>query len=257
MVKADLHNHLSKDDSVGNGYFNRLVDTTRERLGENAIVGVINRFDTKYEDLICQKGYDREVIERNGSAVYVPEKKIYIVKGQEVTTSQGGLLVLGIPKNVHILEGKSLENTLKESQEKWGIILATNLYNHPNVLNYLLKNSILLEKIDGVETYNGKAEALFPGVLSRYNLNQHSKAFYNFVQKEYSHLGAISSSNGDSFYEIGSSYTELPIPDKNNFKRWLKSSIHQTTLESKRLNRSSMIAATNYFLINNFGTKSD
>lgn len=259
MVKADLHNHLRTSKRVLNGDFNRVIDATSAKLGEDAIIGIVNRSDRKYEELVSQRGYDREFIEGNGSVVYVPEKKVYLVKGQQVQSNEGNLLVLGVPKGVNLLEGKSLEDTIKEAQEKWGIIIASNLLHKNGIWNYLIKNLNLVEYFDGIEVYNSKAEFSCP--LSPYasDANGTAKDFYRFVRGEYFQLGALSSSDGDSFYEIGSSYTELPNPDKNNFKKWLKDSIHKTNLETKRKNSPSRLGAIDHlldsFLIENVGSK--
>ncbi len=259
MVKADLHNHLRTSSRVRSGDFNRVIDITSARLGEDAIIGIINRSDQKYENLVNQKGYDREVIEKNGSVVYVPEKKVYIIKGQEVLSREGSLLVLGVPKWAQLVEGNSLENTIKEAQEKWGIAIANNMLHKNGIWNYLTKNLRILEDLDGIEIYNSKADFSCPLSPYTYNANGTSKDFYHLVQKRFPNLGALSSSDGDSFYEIGSSYTELPNPDKNNFKNWLKNSIHETNLESKRENHPSKIGAIDHILdsilINGIGSK--
>lgn len=162
MVKADLHNHLRTSSRVRSGDFNRVIDITSARLGEDAIIGIINRSDQKYENLVNQKGYDREVIEKNGSVVYVPEKKVYIIKGQEVLSREGSLLVLGVPKWAQLVEGNSLENTIKEAQEKWGIAIANNMLHKNGIWNYLTKNLRILEDLDGIEIYNSKADFSCP-----------------------------------------------------------------------------------------------
>lgn len=244
MVKADLHNHLRTSKRVLNGDFNRVIDIASAKLGEDSIIGIVNRSDRKYEELVSQRGYDREFIEGNGSVVYIPEKKVYIIKGQEVQSNEGNLLVLGVPKGVQLVEGNSLERTVSEAREKWGIVIGSNLLHRNGIWDYLTKNLNLVEELDGIEIYNSKAESSYPFSPYAYNANGTVQDFYRFVRGEYYKLGALSSSDGDCFYEIGSSYTELPNPDKNNFKEWLKDSIHKTNLNTSRRNHPSRIEGT-------------
>ena len=140
MVKADLHNHLRTSKRVLNGDFNRVIDIASAKLGEDSIIGIVNRSDRKYEELVSQKGYYREFIERNGSVVYIPEKKVYIIKGQEVQSNEGNLLVLGVPKGVQLVEGNSLERTISEAREKWGIVIGSNLLHRNGIWDHLTKN---------------------------------------------------------------------------------------------------------------------
>lgn len=239
MVKADLHNHLRTGKHTLDGDFNKAVDYARKNLGKNAILGIINRNDSRYEKLISQKGYFRELSDLDGSSVYVPEKEVYLIKGQEVRTKKGNILVLGLSPRDYVLNGTSLERAISSAKEKGGIVIASAPFYQSGIGNYLIKKRESLKGIDAIEVYNSKAEFSFPIGPFPENANETAKDFYKYVCGIYAPLGAISSSDGNSFYEIGSSYTEFQNPDRKNFKRWLKEEIKRSNLETERKNSSS------------------
>ena len=63
--------------------FDKTINIARKRLGKRGIVGVVNYTDKRYEDFSKLPGYDRTNI---GNAIYIPEKEILIIKGQETPT---------------------------------------------------------------------------------------------------------------------------------------------------------------------------
>ena len=261
MVKADLHNHLRTSEMVLDGDLYRAVRVASKKLGKGAVVGIANnKYDWRYERLLCLEGPHWEFVEKDGSVVHFPEEEVYFVKGHEVKTNQGNLLVLGLPRGVQLAYGKSLEDTIISAQEEGGIIVGSNMLHKDGIWKYLTLNSHLLNDLDGIEVYNSKAG--FPCSFNPCigNANDASSDFYEKrIQKKYPRLGALSSSDGNSFYEIGLSYTVLPEPDKSNFKEWLRDAIHNTNLETERKNRVSILGtidhAASSFFIKKFGYK--
>ncbi|MEK6824170.1 MAG: PHP-associated domain-containing protein [Nanoarchaeota archaeon] len=243
-IKADLHNHLRTSSILEDSDFNNSIDFASKKLGSGACFGLINMHDRRYEKFSALKGYEREWIGENKNAVYIPEKDVLIVRGQEVTTKQGHLLVLGLGYDVHLKNGVSLEETLKKAKDNNGIIIIDHPFYMEGTGNYLEKNSKLLENIDAIEIHNGEASFGLPLGLFPIGANKKAQKFYSKIKNDYPHLGAIASSDGHSIEEIGSSWTEIDKPEYNkNFVCSLKSSIINTNLEiCKEMKNSSFSA---------------
>ena len=208
-VKADLHNHLRTSSHFQEEDFNRAVDITYEGLGQGGILGLANFNDSCYEDFsgLGLRGYDRENI---GNAVYVPEKDILIVKGQEVPTNQGHLLVLCLQQRKHLKTYRSLEDTLKEAKDNNGIIIADHPFYREGIGYHLEQHPELLESFDAIEVHNG--EAVWIPKLAPKNANKKAREFYLTQKRNHPHLGALSTSDGHSFYEVGRNYTLISEP---------------------------------------------
>lgn len=213
MVKADLHNHLRTTSSFKDADFNKAIDKIRKRLGVGGVLGLINFADDRYEDLISRPGYERQNI---GNAVYVPEKDVLIVKGQEIPTQQGHLLVLGIEQNKHMISGRSLKDTLKEAKDNNGTIIADHPFYIDGIGGYLSEHPELMKDIDALEVINGEAHFGVPFTRIPFGANQKAIDFYRDIRTSQEHLGAIASSDGHSFYEIGRAYTHISRPDIQN-----------------------------------------
>jgi hypothetical protein len=94
-VNADLHNHFSTFENIGD-CFNKAINRAKRNLKENGIFAVINAQDKglgRYETFLGLRGYKRVDL---GNSLYVPEQEIYVIKGQEVFTQGGHILVLGL-----------------------------------------------------------------------------------------------------------------------------------------------------------------
>ncbi len=208
LIKADLHNHLRTFTHAKEGDFDLAVDLAYKRLGLGGILGLVNFVETRYELYSQQKSkYGRRVL---GNAVYVPEKDILIVKGQEIATKQGHLLVLGLRERKHLHSGRTLEDSLKEAKDNNGIIIADHPFYKEGVGNYLTGK--LLEQIDALEL-NGEASWI-PGITP---INANLKAINYFLDiKDDFDIGIIANSDGHSFFELGKSFTYFPQPDLKN-----------------------------------------
>jgi len=206
-VKADLHNHLGRYGTFESA--DGVIDIASERLGENGILGIVNCDDKRYEKFVDSLGYE---IINIGNAVYVPKKKILVIKGQEVFC-EAHALIFGLPYRKNI-ERKRLEDALKEATD-----LGTDkVADHPGYNDGIMwidnwKN--LLHYFDSWEAYNSEAELWIPKLTKR-DANEKAIEFYikNIMIEE--DMGICSFSDGHSIREIATSYTWLPFPDIRN-----------------------------------------
>jgi len=221
-MKADLHNHLRTSSNRKKNDFNKAVDTTFKRLGRNSLIGMVNFEDRRYEKFTRQIGrYDRTELD---GAVYIPEKDVTIVKGQEIPTKQGHLLALGLPHGTNLDSGREIKDTIKEVKDNNGIIILDHPFYFEGAGEYIRKNLSLLEDVDAIEVYNGTCSFGFP--IGPLNSDANKKALVFF--EEYSsvmNFGGIVTSDGHSFYEVGRSYSELEDISKENLNDSLKKAI--------------------------------
>lgn len=213
-VNADLHNHLRTGSDMSRLNFNEVINIASQRLGEYGILGLINFEDKRYEQFLRLEGYKRVNL---GNGFYVPEKKLLVVKGQEIPTKQGHVIVLGTEKDKHLKSGMDLESTVEEALKSNGIIIADHPFYHAGLGSYLEQNPSLIEFFDGFEVYNSEAELWVPRLLPR-NANKKAMEFYeqikNYKQiKKELEIGALFCSDGHSLVEIGRSYIQLEIPE--------------------------------------------
>jgi len=190
--------------------FNKTINLAEQKLGANGILGLVNGNDNRYKNFINKKGYERINL---GNSVYVPNKNILIINGQEIFTKQGHLLVIGLSENQRI-KLKDLEDSLKQARDNNSIIIAPHPFFFQGIGSELIHNPKLLKYFDAIEINNG--EAIYG--------NKKTKMFYKLIKEDYD-IGALSSSDGHSLYEIGSNYTLLENPEKDINK--LRKSIKQ------------------------------
>jgi hypothetical protein len=209
MVNADLHNHLRTSSDM-RGIVNLTIDIAQKRLGFGGIIGLINFGDERYESFSEQHGYLRNNL-RN--ALFFPEKDILVIKGEEIATKQGHLLVLGIESGKHLKQKRTLEDTISEAKDNNGIIIADHPYYYKGIGEYLELHQEVLNDINAIEIHNGEASFSFFGLIPR-NANQRAQNFYDGVSHYYPKLGALSTSDGHSLYELGRSWTKMEMPDR-------------------------------------------
>jgi len=242
-IKADLHNHFSTLENFGN-IFNRAMAVAQKNLGKDGIFGVINAQDKgigRYETFLKQGGMKVEDLD---NAFYVPKKDIYVIKGQEVFTQDGHILVLGLNHGARLKDYRILEDSVKEAKDNNGIIIA----DHPCFLDGIFSKKIFgkyLKYCDGIEVHN--SESWIP-TLRCINPNKNAKLLYKLMKEDYN-FGAISTSDGHSVREIGMSYTSLKQPDFSSPERLietLRESIrqHKDWKDDKQVN--SIIGALNH-----------
>ncbi len=219
-VRADLHSHLRTRSDM-TGYFNPAIDIARKRLGEGGIFGLINFADARYEQFAQERGYERQDL---GNALYVPEQDILVVKGQEVPTKQGHVLVLGLEKGKHLAGDKELRDTIKEAKDNNGILIVDHPYSsHGGLGPFLMANPELIRQFDAWEVHNGEA-ALFKGA------NDKAQKIFDEDKILKSLVGQLSSSDGHSTYELGKNWTALRMPI--SYKLLKSSTDMQSTLRA-------------------------
>lgn len=257
MIKADLHNHLRTSSRPTN--LNEVVNATYKKLGKGGVLGVTNFSDFRYENLINSPGYLRQYVGDEKNGIYIPEKDIYIIKGQEIPTKEGHLLVLGTGEGNHLKEGRTLEDTIKEAKDQNGIIVAVHPFYVSNIGNYLKNNPELVGEIDAIEIHNGKASFGFPVGPLPLNANKKAEGFYKEIKQYFPNLGAVSFSDGHSIYEIGSSWTGIEKPDEKNLANSMRTSLQKTNLDSPKKKTKSYLGAIDHIadmlLINQVGNR--
>lgn len=221
-IRADLHNHLMTDPNGMLPGFDYVVDHAHEVLGPGGIVGLVNfshsdQKDERYERFSRSRGYKRVDL---GNAVYVPDKDILIIKGQEIPVSEFGqemhLLVLGLLSGEHLPVGLSLEKTVGLAKDKNGLIVVDHPFFKFGLGRFLEANPAIekevLPHVDAIEVQNGKA-VYGNGRASRY---------FKERKQRFTHLGAINSSDGHSLEEVGTNYSVLAMP--SDYEAQLKTS---------------------------------
>ena len=248
-VKADLHNHLRTSSIFSDGDFNRAVDIASKRLGSGGVLGMVNFYDKRYEDFVGLRGYDRYHTGKSANGIHIPSKNLVIVKGQEVPTKEGHVLVFGLGYDVHLKNYRHLEDTLKEARDNNRIVIADHPFYRGGIGNYLENHQDLLQHFDAIEVHNGEAAFSLPIGNFPEKANERAAIFYNKVFLDHPNLGALSSSDGHSMYEIGSSWTEIDSPeitDKTKFVHSLRNAIRNASFYTERKNTNSVFGAIDH-----------
>ncbi len=236
-IKADFHNHFSTLENIGDNIFDKSIRVAQKNLGIAGIFGVINAQDKgigRYETFLEQGGNN---VKDFGNAFGVPNYGIYVIKGQEVFTQGGHILVLGLNKNVRLKDYRTLEDSLKEAKDNNGIIIADHPFFLDGIFTKQNDKYEIVNKLDAMEIHNGESWLPVPGYV---NANKTAQDFYNGLW-ENCHLGAISTSDGHSIKEIGTSYSILEQPDfstPENLVKSLRKSIreHKDFSQDKKTN---------------------
>lgn len=230
IIKADLHNHLRTNTRANfqEGDFNKAIDIAERRLGKGGVFGLINFDDSNYEAFSRLRGYEREELD---SGFYVPGKEIVVVKGQEVQTKQGHLLVLGLRKDKHLKSGRNveLEDALKEARDEQGIIGLGHPFYLEGLGKYVQAHPKLLDDLYFIEIFNGEAIG---------NANEKARRFFRDMHKDDYIIAGLCASDGHSFYELGKNYTFIREVYRKNLVR----SLRQRIIEAPILGYQSHIS---------------
>lgn len=134
-LKVDLHIH-SKYSEDGSGEISELLDFAIEK------------------DLDAIAITDHDTLEGNKEAQQLSEDRdIFIIPGQEVTTKDGHLLVLGINEEIEPHQG--LRETLDLIEEEGGFTIAPHpFHRYRHGIGGGLKRNY--EKIDAIEVFNSR-----------------------------------------------------------------------------------------------------
>ena len=241
-MKADLHGHVitwdGKDNREVGRYFNKVIDIAAGRLGEGGIISVVNFFGERYEYFVGAEGYRRKFVSIDKRGMHVPEKDIYVVRGQEVPTLQGHLLALATPYGSKIEGGRGMAETLEDIEKFGGISVLVHPFYFNGAGPYVNSCRKLLKKVDAIEVYNGEVVCSLA--------NRKARKFYEEVSREHAHLGALSSSDGHSVGEVGMSWTQICFPDKSFFVESLRGSIRGANLSTPMKKKNSFLGATGH-----------
>ncbi len=203
-VKADFQNHFTTKSRVLNPI--KVAKTVQNKLGKYGLSGLINYQDQRYEAFEKNaEGHGHNL----GNAIYFNSENVIVVKGEEIPTADGDLLVVGTNVGKHLTARRTLEESLKEARDNNGITIITTPFYRSSVGEKLKKNPKLFELCDAVEAYNGLA-----GKIE----NEMADNLYVEHFIDYPHLGALASSDGHTFNEVGLCYTELEMPEYEEIK---------------------------------------
>lgn len=205
-VNADLHNHFCTSHQM-NGLLGKILGRVRCSGKSPAMLGVIdfNNFgeQSRFTQLKREAGdraYDF------GNALYFPIQDVLLVKGQEVPTKEGHLLVVGLDEKQHLRPDESFDYSIRAAQDYNGITIVDHPFSPNGGLgSFLMANRKYLERLDAWEVHNGEA-VLFWGANRKAN-----DTYKEEIQGKYN-IGALSGSDGHSIYEIGRSSTCLDMP---------------------------------------------
>jgi hypothetical protein len=222
ITKADLHNHLATTslmDGLVVPALERAQQTLRGGSAGYGILGLINFEDARYEDFLSKT--PRHLARKDfGNAMFYPEYATLVLNGQEIPTQEGHILALGLPHGTHIKSGQRLEDTIHDANLHDGIVVADHPFYKEGIFARLLKEKggadrikEVIRLLDGMEVHNGEAALWIPGVCPR-NANYKALMHYQKISPEAKeNLGMLACSDGHSIKEIGTSYTNLDMPE--------------------------------------------
>jgi len=227
-VRADLHNHAANIRQ-----FNSLIDVMASRLGEDGILGLLDFFEHRHFSRVAQlPGYERSWLDDRQGAFYVNEKRIVVIGGQELETQDGELVAIGLPLKARLERGRSLEDALKWSKGNGAITLAVHPFYIDGIGPALEKRPALLDYVDAVEVFNPCANFWLPAppFLGCRHANIKALRFYQEVTATRTRpIGACCSSDSHYLSGLGTSFTVLPLPDKQDFNRSLAAGVRTAT----------------------------
>ena len=221
-IKADLHNHLGYRILKDRGGFDKVVDFASKKLGPEGILGVVDfRGLTEdhpfYRDFISMPS-DYNRLYFGGWGFYIPEKRLHVIRGEEVAAFEYGrekhVLVVASSIGRPISPGRSLDDTLRAAEDAGGIIVAP----HPFYVNGMFLNlegpnnrerrHELASRLDAMEVHNGGAVIPF---LAQQFANTSASVEYGVQIEKNPKLGALFVSDGHTLREVATSYTFLDL----------------------------------------------
>ncbi|MCX6746830.1 MAG: hypothetical protein NTU63_01710 [Candidatus Pacearchaeota archaeon] len=216
MIKADIHNHLGRNRA--NPGFDETIDIAHARLGDGGLFGIANSDDFRYEKFVEQKGgeYNRNHVSGD-IGIYVPEKKIFAVKCQEIFSKQGDILAIAMPHGKNV-KSKDARDAIREARDLGAFLDAVHPFYIDGIGKFLEQNPELLQLFSTWEVYNGSA-VFVPGFTIAF-ANKKAMEFYSSNLLEKLGIGMSSSTDGHSAKSIGKCYTELPDMPFTSKKFW-------------------------------------
>jgi len=200
MSNVDLQNHWTTKSRVLTP--DSLSRHALNKLGRNGIVGLVNYGDRRYE--ACAELAESCGLRNVGNALIGMNDQVMIVKGEEVPTRAGDLLVIGTRKGTHLTPKRSLHYSVREAKDNGGIVVITTPYFRSNVGEIIEFKPDLWEYVDAVEVHNGNVGAL---------ANQKAEDLYFLARAMGRPIGCLASSDGHSYGEVGTSYSAISFVD--------------------------------------------
>lgn len=236
-VVADLHTHgwAGQEEGRGQGFLRWCGETGQRNLatiyshaflhGQNTLVGMVNFGDTRYEKIVNTRGQIG-----NGIEIHDDDKKrfvgvhdthnrwVFVLRGQEIPTDKGHVLILGGDRNIPKQYGK-LNDVLNYARDMEAMTVA----DHPTaekgifgeVFSYLTHNgkSLSLNELD-LETHHDQFNLIEPG-------NSNFPEIMERVVKIAERLGInqISSSDSHKLRHLFKGYTVFPELDFETWER--------------------------------------
>lgn len=200
-IRTDLHNHFTTKSRVLDP--NKVADTVYLSLGSGGICALVNYDDQRYEAFA--KVAEPHVTNL-GNSLHFKDRNILIVKGEEVPTGDGDLLILGLEEGKHLSQRKGIEYHLQEVAEENCITVLTSPFFMSEVGAIIRENPRFAKLIDGIETHNGEA-------TRKANAQAFELFKLLYYDKGYQDLGFLSCSDGHSFQEVGTSTTTFTSPN--------------------------------------------
>ncbi|MBI2043072.1 hypothetical protein HYT25_01650 [Candidatus Pacearchaeota archaeon] len=235
--------------------YKHVAQQARRMLGRNGIVAIPNARQNEYrfEELILMgEGYGLLDLSDEKKFFYDPVNAIYIIKAQEVRTRIDSIPIVLLAYNLPFgtnLSNKNGNQTLEEAA-KYNCILGINMPSCIDDIDaglLVLKHNIenKLGHFDFVVGYAGGAALRKFGGANNGSQNLYrdeikDKDFENPFTKEKHKIGIIAVSGGhrtpygrlenalNGGQTIGSSYTEIPEPNQNNFMNDLRQSLRNS-----------------------------
>ncbi|HVY01155.1 MAG TPA: hypothetical protein VHA12_00105 [Candidatus Nanoarchaeia archaeon] len=232
IVRADLQNHFRVGSGVKDTDLERAAvhATKADKLGIGGVTCLVNCEDARFEETVEKaKKRGKTLIHSLGAnAVYLPEMNSFmVVKGQEIQTPQGHVLLIGVQRDTYLMHNvpfkeRKLVDVLKAAKQAGAIAVIDHPFyrggifhtDSPAGINHRLSRQEMKELVFGYEIYNGAANFSLPKIAPSY---ANEKAFDEFnriggLRDTFPSLHTIVTSDGHSFWEIGSSNMDLPMP---------------------------------------------
>jgi hypothetical protein len=213
QVKAALHNHLRTSSFITPAYSNKSIRNAEQRLGKGGIFGVINfdpsatEVDPRWHLFVDGLRFDNVL---TGNGVYIPEKDILAVRGQEVHTAEGvHILLIGTTLDQRVPNGSTIEQTLDLADEFGAIKVADHPYHKHGIGKILEECKELRERFDGYEAHN----AIAVDFGSYKDANEKARLFFEEVRSRDSPWFHLISDDGHSIFELGKSWQTITMPE--------------------------------------------
>lgn len=232
-VKVDLHNHLANREFVsGINFKNLFSKVVSPRLGEEGIFGIIDWGDTRADRAFdeIKKAYGSDITDLN-CALYIPQQKLWVVRGQEVPARVNGkevhFLVVGLPYGCALSQQKPLSdmfNMVSNLSRELGYELIVGIdepfHVHgigPQLMDSPDLRAEVFHNCHAYEVFNkaiqfGFIHKPFSSYLPK-GSNEKALAYYNgYIKWKYPHIGLTEGSDSHSQRGAAGAYFEMEWP---------------------------------------------